>query len=241
MSLANSSMYSIIKKQYLFKLKAYSWFFFIMICAQIIGILAVIFNMGGEMSFSNSIYSIHIHRLSTIQVFILTLICIIGVIINLGFKEWKSIDYSFVSNNTTSDISNIAFLITYGLFGAVTYSLSAVIIRIVKYISVGSGDILEQGYYLTASDVFYSACSSFLYILLFASICYFYSILIHKSKIFIIVMFVCVALIPWPIWGCITFYSREHSLLMFTIKVLVTAILLFTASIFLSESMEVQG
>lgn len=242
MSLANSSMYSIIKKQYLFKLKSYSWFFFIMICAQIIGILADVFNIGGSMSFSYSTYTINIYKISTLQVFIFTVICIIGVIINLGFKEWKSIDFSFVSNSITSDISNIAFLITYGLFGSVTYSLSAAFVRIIRYLSMSSADIFEQGFFISSADILYSIVSSFFYILLFCSICYLLSVLVQKSKMFILVIFLCIASIPrFDITrGWITFYSQEHSLLMFIIKVLLSSILFFTASVLLSETMEVR-
>jgi hypothetical protein len=212
-----------------------------MICVQIIGILATIFNMGGQISFGNGVYSINIHRLSSFQVFIFTLICIIGVIINLGLREWKSIDFSFVSNNITSNISNIAFLITYGVFGAVTYSLSAAIIRIVKYLFAGGEDILERGFFITPADILCSICSSFLYILLLSSICYFLITLIQKSKMFILVIFVGIASIPRfdVTRGWISFYCQEHSLLMFTVKVLVTAVLFFTASVFLSETMEV--
>lgn len=241
MSLANSNMYSIVKKQYLFKLKSYTWFFFIMIIFQSMAIFFNMFDLSMSSNNNNGV-RISIYMISTLPVLVLTILCIIGVIMQLGSKEWKAIDFSFASNNTTSCLSNIAFLITYGLFGAVTSALSATFVRIVRYVFTNDKGIFESGFYITPVELLCSIASSFLYILLFTAIFYFFSILIQKSKISIIPILAVLLLFFKSDfkYKIIYFYRFESSLLLFFMKVMLTALLFFTVSAILYDDMEVE-
>lgn len=240
MSLANSDFYSIVKKQYLFKLKSYIWFFFILIIVQCIFIFGSLLNLSSS-SNSYGMFSVKTYIVSTFPVLVFTILCAICVIMKLGSKELKGIDFSFVASNTTNSLSNIAFLITYGLFGAVTSALSAAFIRVFKYVFTNDM-VIEKGFYITPVELLCSIASSFLYILLFISIFYFFSILIQKSKMFIMaILALLVVFFRTELkYKIIYFYRFESIFVLFFMKVLLTALLFFTVSVLLADSMEVE-
>lgn len=242
MSLVKSNFMSVVKKQYIFKLQACSRFFLIIIGTQIIGMLFALTNAGGTIATSNDIYSINIDKNSTIQVFIFTLACVIGATIALNLKEYKDMDFTFVSNRTSSNLSNIEFLITLSLFGAFTSALSGVMVRTIKYLLIGGTKIIEVGFFLTQGEIMCSMGTSFLYILLVSSAVYFCSVLTEKANIFIVVILVVVVLLlQTPAFeNIIDFYTKEHNFLIFMIKTIITASTFFTGSILVSNNLEVR-
>ena len=176
------------------------------------------------------------------QVFIFTLACVIGASIALNLKEYKDMDFTFVSNRISSNLSNIGFLITLSLFGALTSGLSGVLVRTIKYLLIGSTKIIEVGFFLTLGELMCSIGASFLYILLISSVVYFSSALTEKSNVFIIALLVVVVLLMrTPLFGnIIGFYGKEHNFLIFMIKTTITAVIFFSGSILVSNNLEVR-
>jgi hypothetical protein len=243
MSLVNNNLMTVVKKQYVFKLQSFSRFFLVIIATQILGMLFSLTNAGGMSASSNEIYSFSIDYNSTIQVFIFTLACVTGITVFLNLKEYKDIDFTFVSNRMSSNLSNIGFLITLSLFGAITSALSGVLIRTIKYLLIGSSKIAETGFFLTPLEIMCSIGATFLYILLLSSVVYFCTAITKKSNIFIIVILAVFVLLPQtPVFSnLVGFYVKEHNFLIFMIKTMITGVIFFLASVLVSNNMEVRG
>ncbi|MCJ7691454.1 MAG: hypothetical protein MUO60_19395 [Clostridiaceae bacterium] len=243
MSLVKSNFMAVVKKQYMFKLQGFSKFFFIIIVTQTIGMLFALSNAGGMMSTSNDIYSFSVEQNSTIYVFIFTIAIVTGATILLNLKEYKDMDFTFVTNRTTSNFSNIGFLITLSLFGSITSALSGVLIRTIKYLLINNSNIIENGFFLTPWEIMCSIGASFLYILLFSSVVYFCTVLTQKSNVFIIVLLVVVVLLPQtPLFlNLVEFYGKEHNFLIFMLKTIITGVIFFLASVLVSNNQEVRA
>jgi hypothetical protein len=239
MSLVKSNLMSVVKKQYVFKLQSFSKFFLIIIATQIIGMLFTLTNAGGNSFTANDIYSFNLDKNSNLQVVIFTIACVIGATIFLNFKEYKDMDFTLVSNRMSSNLSNIGFLITLSLFGAVTSALSGVLVRTIKYFFIGGAKIIENGFFVTPGQILCSIGSTFLYILLFSSVVYYCTVLTRRSVIWTVVILL---LSSRSLFGnIIVFYGKEHNFLIFMIKVTITVVIFFLASVFLSNNAEVRG
>jgi hypothetical protein len=243
MYLVKSDFMAVVKKQYMFKLQGFSKFFFIIIVTQILGMLFTLTNAGGTMGTSHETYSLNIDIYSTLQVFIFTIAIVTFATILINLKEYKDMDFTLVTNRISSNISNIGFLITLSLFGAVTSALSGVLTRTIKYFFIGSSKIAEVGFYLTPVEIMYSIGADFLYFILFSSLVYFCTVLTQKSNVFIVIILTVVVLLTQtPLFGnIIEFYVKENNFLIFMIKDLITAITFFLASVLVSNNMEVRG
>ena len=242
MSLMKSNLIHIVKKQYLYKLQGCSKFFLVMIIMQIVGMIFSICNIGSMSCTSNETLKLSLYGNTTIQILIFTIACGMGSAINLNLNEAKSVDFTFVSNRISSNLSSIAILVTYAAFGAVTFPLSACFIRIAKYLLIGGSNIIERDFYISPGELICSGGATFLYILLFSSAVYFAVVLVERSKAFIIALLALIVLLPRTelFNDIIIFYGSEHSFFMFMVKVLVTSILLFMASIIISNNVEVR-
>ena len=243
MSLVNNNLMSVVKKQYVFKLQSFSRFFLVIIVTQILGMLFALSNAGGMSATSNDIYSFSIDYNSSIQVFIFTIACVAGITAFLNLKEYKDIDFTFVSNRMSSNLSNIGFLVSLSLFGAITSALSGVSIRVIKYLFIGSSKIAEIGFFLTPLEIMCSIGATFLYILLLSSVVYFCTAITRISNVFIIVILAAVLLLPQTsiFSNLVSFYGKEHNFFFFMIKTIITEVLFFLASILVSNNMEVRG
>lgn len=241
MSLVNSDLFSVVKKQYLYKLKGCSKFFYIIIATQIIGMLFTLTNAGGNMATSNGLYSFNISINSTLQVFIFTAACIMGATISLNGRENKDMDFTLISNGLSSNLSNMLFIITLSFFGAVTSALSGPFIRGIKYVLIGSSKIIKEGFIVTTGEVILTIFASFLYILLISSLVYLFTVITIRVKAFLIVILAMVVLLPQtPIFmDIVKFYGSGNTLLMFTVKVLVSYVIFSAGSLLISNNMEV--
>jgi hypothetical protein len=242
MSLVKSNFMSVVKQQCIFKLHSFSKFFFIVITTQIIGMFFALTNAGGNISTSNEIYSLNLEKNSTMQVFIFTIACVIGATILLNLKEYKDMDFTFVSNRMSSNVSNIGFLITLSLFGATTSAISAVLVRTIKYLFAGGAKVIEVGFFLTPGEIMCSIGAQFLYVLLLSSVVYFCTVLTQKSNTFIVVILTVVVLLPQTSLrgSVIDFYIKEHSFIIFMIKTIITAVIFFSSSVLVSNNLEVR-
>jgi hypothetical protein len=137
------------------------------------------------------------------------------------------------------NLSNIGFLITLSLFGAVTSALSGVLVRTIKYLFIGGSKIIESGFFVTPGEILCSIGATFLYILLFSSVVYYCTVLTKRSVIWTAVILL---LSTKSLFGnIIEFYGKEHNFLIFMIKVTITVVIFFLASVFLSNNAEVRG
>lgn len=244
MFLIENSLFEITKKQYIYKLKAYMDFFFNMALVQL---LAAVISMGGVggsgMSSEQLKYSAKFF--STDMVIGITLMGAFIMAIYLTITNYRDMDFTFVSTRLSSHLSNIAFLVTAGVAGAVTANLSGFFIRILVYLTNSSQDIVGQNFFVAPWDLFVGIIVTILYFALIAATGYFIGMLTQLHKIFSI--FMGTLLLSTVFLGTgpksvemVVFFTGESSFALFLTKVILTVLILFGASIKMSNRLEVR-
>mgnify|MGYP000848853026 CR=1 FL=1 len=247
MSLTETSLFEAVKNQYLYKLKSHLGMFLAMVGVQV---MALLFSLGGVMSYGmgSQYVNLSIRYFSSEMVIGFTCIWIIVVAVWLTTKDYQNIDFTFVSNRLSSNLSNAAFLVTAALIGGVTAMLSGFLLRIIVYFK-GSSYLLSQNFVVTPEVIFTGIAVTLLYLLLFGSLGYFCGVLAQLSKVFIVLM-------AGTYFGLIIFAGRGHhlpellkvfdffrgesSLALLAVKVILAAGLIYACSIMLSNRLEVR-
>lgn len=238
MSIIETDLLSISLKQYVYKLKAYPPLIYGLILTQII---ALFFSMNGisHMSSSNGELSVSLTTYSASLVIVFSLFWILFIAIQLTTKQYKKIELSLVTNSISGFLSDAGFLLTASVFGGTTSSLVGVLQRIIIYFTVDRTQIIIDEFYLAFSDLLLSISVAILYMVLISGVGYLTGMLIKLSVAFVII-------IPAVILGVsstythlfeslIMFFTLESSLPLFTVKVVITSILLFGFSILLNR------
>ncbi|MBC8059673.1 MAG: hypothetical protein H7Y18_03310 [Clostridiaceae bacterium] len=245
MSLIETNVFKISKIQYAFKLKANFGIFFILAIVQ----MASIFFSTGTVS-SISTNHITIFGISGNIVIIFTIIWGISNAFILTGKNCTDMDFTFISNRLSSNLSNVAILLTAALVGSITTSLSVTVLRLFYYFKVGSKFIIGENFNIPPKTLLLSIISLLFYLILIMSISYLFGILLLLNPVLkIILPIVTVGLLVLqglsPISNdffnkIITFYTLENSLLLFGVKALLTAIIFFSGAVILSNRMGVR-
>lgn len=245
MSLTKINMAKTVKKQYLFKLKANIDSLSSLVWIQL---LAVLFSLGGvgTSGMGNGELNIEVKYYSSDLVIIFTLIWSLVTAITITTKSFRNQDFTLVTNRVTSCLSNILFLVTTSILGAVTAVLSGNLLKLVRYLffdhSFYSLDSNWKMYVLGFSMTFF-------YLIFVSSIGYLIGTLTQISKIFVFA-------IPVSIIGVIAiegfnykepfivnlfqFYVFEPSIIVFILKVCMTTAILFFISTFIFNRLEVR-
>ena len=246
MSLNKVAITEVVKKQFRYKLKANVGVFTSLVILQIIGLLFALGGNGGgshhiaEVEISYTLYSIY----NTI-VFI-TLWALIHA--TLMTKKNTEDTFSFVANNLTKDLSNIVFLTFASIIAAILTVLSAFSLRVIVHFFIGEDLLSRTTYTLTGGEVL-SAIIVMTFILLFVcDIGYFlgtvsrlHSLLPRLLPVVIIGGFIGLERMnPGWIETIISFYYQESNLFLYLLKMMLTLIILFSFSIFLSSRTEVR-
>ncbi|WBL16034.1 MULTISPECIES: hypothetical protein [Sutcliffiella] len=242
MSFATVSFMEIIKKQYRYKLRAYSAVFTSFIVLQVIGLLFSTTMTGSAAGGSIGIDYQMTYYTNDVQL-IFTFIWIFTSALLLTTTAYRNDDLTFVSTRLSSSISNIAFLATASIIGAIFTWLSHYFLYVVIYVVTGQQLVLETDA-LTVFDIAIGVVITMLYILLISSAGYFVGVLgqVHKAfRIIIpaIVFGIMINSINVPIVQNITaFFGMESSFLLFTLKVFIVSGALFYSATFLMNRLE---
>ncbi len=234
---------SLALKQYLYKLKAYSGFVYGLIMAQIV---ALFFSLGpmGSMGTSTDGLSVSVKTYSADVVIIFSLAWMLVIASWLPSKQYKDMEFSLVANRISSNLSNFGFLITCAVFAGLTSTLMGVSQRIIMYFTFDRVLFMPDGFFTAPAELLLGVFVASLYMILVAAVGYLMKVIIEVHKVFVI-------LIPAVLIGLLraytdslkaifNFFTSEHSLLLFTLKILSASIILFGMSILLSNRMEVR-
>ena len=242
MSLIKVNLLSISVKQYFYKLKAYTTLVYGLITAQLI---ALLFSLGGvsTMGSSSGDLSVTVKNYSANIVLIFSLVWIMFIALKLTAKQYTNIEIALVTNRITGNLSNIGILATACIFGGITASLSGVLFRVVMYFSFDRAQIVLNGFYLTSSDLLLGIIVAILYMFVISALGYFIGVLTQLNGAFAIII-PAVVLGSFKVYGdysqaVLKFFTFENSLPLFALKVICIAIILFSASLLLSNRMEV--
>jgi hypothetical protein len=245
MSLTSANMNVVVKRQYLFKLKANIDAFSSLIGIQVIALLFSLGGMGMSGS-SSSYFTLTVRSYSADVVMAFTMIWGLVTAITITTRSYRNFDFTFVTNRLTSNLSNVLFLVTASLLGGVTSILSGYLVRVAGYFFLGHTLYSSE---MAVGELIIGVIAASLYILTASSIGYLFGTLAQVSKAFIIVipalligfLFLDISFNPMPIQQEIyQFYFIESSFILFLIKILLTTAILFGTSSILFNRMGVR-
>lgn len=246
MSLTTANPMEIIKKQFVFKLRANIDAFSSLIGIQLLGLFfSLIGGVGSSGSFSSGL-TIEAKYYSADLVIVFSIIWGFVTAITITTKPYRNHDFTYITNRTTSSVSNILFLFASSFIAGITAMLSRYLLLMVEHF------FYKQQLYgslFTGKEFFIGVCVTVLYISLASSIGYLVGTLVQVHKIFVV--FIPVLFIGALILDAImqsepfstklfAFYFMESNLVLFIMKVLLTVTLLFLSSISLLNRMEVR-
>ncbi|MEH7235709.1 hypothetical protein [Bacillus sp. JJ1562] len=241
MYLTNASLLDVVKKQLFFKVRSYYGTFTSLATVQAIALLFS-FNGVGQMGLSG----ITISTYSGSLVYVFTVFWAFITAITLTTKPYHYIDFSFVTNRMSSHLSTVGMLVVYSFIASLTSTFAGILLRVILFFKEDSSKIIANQFFLSFSDLLVGIYIGGLYLLLFASLGYFIGMFIQINKLF---GFVIPALIiGWGIYemrffdtfSAFTFFAFETSILIFTIKVVVSVALLMWIVIVATNRLEVR-
>lgn len=245
MSLTTAKVAEIVKKQYFFKLRANIDAFSSLVGIQLLACLFSLGGVGSSGSGGNGV-SIIVKYYSADIVIVFTMIWSLVTAITITTKPYRYHDFTFVTNRMTSSYSNILFLLTASILGAVTAILSRYLI-----LFIGSTFFHFELYGLAfqGKALIISLFASTLYIFFAGSIGYFIGTLAQVNKMLVI-------FIPGLVIGSLfidglmgndpllmrifQFYLLESSIFIFIIKIIISTALFFITSMAILNDMEVK-
>ncbi|GAB6171503.1 hypothetical protein JCM15765_09810 [Paradesulfitobacterium aromaticivorans] len=243
MSLNEINLRSLTLKQYLFKLKGYSGLVYGLIITQIV---ALLFSLGpnGSVGSGTDGLSVSVKTYSANIIIFFSFAWIIVIAGSLTTKQYKDMEFSLVANRISSNLSNIGFLITCAVWAGISSTLMGVLQRMIMYFTLDRAMFMRDGFLTVPADLLLGAFVTSLYLILLAASGYLIRVIIEVHKVFVI-------LIPAVLIGLLrsytdsliaifNFFTSEHLLLFFTLKILSASIILFGMSILLSNRMEVR-
>lgn len=250
----NSDVYSIARKQWLYKLNGYKVIFLELIIAQIIGLAISLGGIGGWSHSSGGGVEVQNKFYNGNMVLIMTLIFVFVAAIILTTRKCNNIDFTFVTNRVSSNLSNIGFLAVICTFGGVTASLYGVVLRVIMFFSLDKAAIIKEGFGYPLSHLMTGIAAAVLYMLLVGSIGYFLGTLANQGKVLIsaiTVIFLTMAIVQTKMKGTrfltdfinsfINFFIKETSFTVFVIKSLLVAVCFFAFSALISNEAEVRA
>jgi hypothetical protein len=241
MFLTEPNIAAITTKQYTFKLKAYAGFFSAMAFIQF---MALLFSLGGisYMSSGWDSMTVSIHFFSGNMIIAFTMAWAFMLGISLTTKSFRYGDFAFVSNRLSSNLANIAVLLTASIVGGVTAMAGSFLLKVITFF-FGEHHLVVSA---TPQDLLIGTLAAVAYVLLLGALGYFCGMLTQLSKIFIVILPAVIigslfgeGAQPPPLMRAALFYGTESSLSIFMLKVMLTVIVLFFGAILISNRMEV--
>ena len=244
----NPSVWSTALKAYLFKVRAYSGYLGGLILVQLLA-MGLVLSSSVSLGMGTNNLRIVLHTYSSQLVLVFSVVWSFIVSIVVTSRSSKDAVFSFPGSRQTDSLSDLAFMLTCCVFGAVTTAFFGVAVRL-ELLLVFPGGVLAQGFYPVFGDLCVIAVATFSYMLLLSAAGYFAGTLFRFSKVFIavvtvLIVFVCFSVLNWthtlPIWGVVWNYLfRSESLWSFALISAAVAACLYCVSAAISFHMEVK-
>lgn len=248
MSLTETNLWAIVKKQYFFKLQAYANLFVSLVAVQLIALLFTAGGMAGTSSIGWRHMLVEVKLYSGTGIFLFTALWTLANSFILTLPLCRNIDFSFVTNRLSANLANIGFLVTASMAGGVTATLGSILLRNMVYFTGGNAEIIGYNFFVEPGKLFSGMAVAGLYLLLFSAACYFAGALIqlHKS-LFVILPALLLGTFFYEaanehirIFRQIDFFTLEGSPPLFALKIIISAVLLWIGAILLSNRTEVR-
>src|SRR5699024_2787859 len=161
MSLSKVSLSEVVKYQYQFKLRAYANLFSPLVMMQLI---AVLFSLGGIGHGSRGKLDLSIHYYTTDYVIVFTIIWAFIFAIQMTAKDYREQTYPFVTNHLANNISNVIFIFTASVLGAILAIMSRFLFQAIVRFVFNYDQILGTQMTLTIRELLMGIVATILFI-----------------------------------------------------------------------------
>ncbi|MBT9155885.1 MAG: hypothetical protein DDT37_00859 [Firmicutes bacterium] len=249
MYLAKPSLWRIVKAQYAFKLKAHIGVFASLVAVNLLGI-ALSLSFSSQFGISMGQIWLSMRSISNEAVLWVTVLWAFVVAVLLTTKDYSDLDFTFVSNCISHNLSNAVLLITWSIAAGTFAALGAVLLRLVAFFVFPDDAIVAQNVFLAPLELVVGAAVSSMYMLLAGCIGYLGGKLMQAGSL--LALLTPLFALAFAMLGgggedvlrgvqSITgFIMHETSLLLFVAKSLGTAGLIFGLAFLLSHDTEVK-
>ncbi len=247
MFLQEANVISVVQKQYFFKLKANYGVFTSLLMTQLFAILFSAFMGTGQSGTSIFNVSLNINYYTGNMIIIFTMIWAFTSGITLNSKASKDGDFAFVSNRLTSNLSNIAFLMTATAVAGLAAMFAGSLLKVIVYYYFPVENLAGSAF-VPFSELVLGVVVSILYVSLFGALGYLVGALIQMSKLFVFLLpLVFIGLLfiegrmqgDGPLGQLVQFFALETSPFLFLVKAMAVIALLFLFAI-ITDKMEVR-
>lgn len=244
-----NNLAALVKIQYRYKLHAFINHFFHMV---IVHVFALLMSAGGTMSTGTGLAGgvmLTVKGYSADILIVFSFLWIFLTAIITTTKEYRNMDFALVSNRLSGNLSNILFLLTASLLGAISATLGGILLRLVVYFFRSDVSINPANFVVPPQVLFLTILVAALYLVLFGSAGYLAGTLAQVNKLFAVLLPVLFlgSLIydvnnnQGRVYGSIAgFFFKEASLALLAVKILVVATAFFCLAIVLSNRLEVR-
>ena len=249
MSLSKPTTMSVIAKQYKYKLKAYLNVYFSLVILQIIAMLFS-FSSTSSMNFGTQNMNVNIGYYSVDIVIVFSMIWAFITGILLTTKTYRNDNFNFITNRVSNNISNVLFLMTGSIIAGTAAMLSTFLQKVILYYIGGIRFVNATSLLDYPKEILLGIGATILYILLFSSLGYIVGTLVQLHKVFAFIIPVIFFGILFTIESTaphefkiklFEFFFRESSVILFSLKNLIIAALLFTSATVISNRLEVES
>lgn len=243
MSLSKPTAGFIIKQQFRYKREAYLDQFISLIMLQL---LALLFSFGSttSMGFGTDSVFVNVGYYSVSVVLIFTMLWGLVTGVYLTTKSYRYDDFSFVTNRMTSNVSNSLFLLYASVFAGLTAMLTSFLQKVLLYFFSGQEILMNFDLMEYFGEMFLGISAAILHVIFMSAIGYFIGTLVQLNKIFVVVIPAMIILginyFDKFASEVFLFYYGESSFLFFSIKIIVTATVLFISAAIVSNRLEVR-
>lgn len=249
MSLTEPRLTDIVKKQFRYKLNAYTGVFSSLLVMQLIGIFFGFNAGGGGGSYNGNTLTFDYRLASGDMPVIFTLIWAFSMGILVTTLAYRNDAFSFISNRLSHHLSSFLLLLVASSIAGTTATLAG---SIIKFISLFQNDLLfSETISLFASPFDFSMqiVTSIVYTILFAGLGYLIGSFIQLSKLVIPLLIVGLFILPMfglNVYGSgiiekmVVFFGTETLFPIFLLKVIMTVSVFYAISILITNKMEVR-
>ncbi|SER84344.1 hypothetical protein [Salisediminibacterium halotolerans] len=236
---------AIIAKQLKYKIRGFSGMIWTLMIVQILAVAAAFGGTGGGSMTEPGPLNLHYTTYNAAFIIIATFLWIAISAFIITTRAYEADDYTFITTRLTSHAANASFLFLASIAGAVTAMLTTYIIQLSHLIAL---DIdLAVSHPLSPGEFLIGTAGITLYLFLIASISYLIGWLFQVSKFLriVIIAFLAAVLFGIPIASgalesVYSFFVNESSLIIFALKVITAAAIMWSAVYSLTRTLEVR-
>ncbi|RXI98685.1 hypothetical protein DS745_20450 [Anaerobacillus alkaliphilus] len=247
MYLTEANINELIKKQYLYKLRAHYGIFTSLLLTQIAAI-AFSFMGSGSMGTGSNGFSINVTFYTGNVIIAFTMLWAFISGVSMNSRLVREGDFSFVTNRLTSNLSNIAFMLTATTIGGICAMLGSSLIKTIMYF-LGANNLVSHSFAVPLNQLLTGVITTVLYVSLFGILGYVVAGITQLSRIFVILLpvgFVGLIFLEARTGGggllvsVTKFFATETSLLILALKVVFVISGLCFLTVLISNKQEVR-